>query len=163
MQQAPEESLYYLSKQRAVVIRHVTGDRVVAIIEIVSSGNKQARVFFEQLVNKALAALAQGRHLLIVDPFPPGAQDPQGIHGKVWESLTGETFELASPQSRTIVSYCAALPPTAYVELPNVGDDLPEMPLFLSADEYVRVPLEETYQAAWTSMPSHLRHALETR
>lgn len=160
MQTAPDDTVYYLAKHRAVVIRHVTGDQVVAVIEIMSPANKQARTFFEAFLNKALTSLAHGCHLLIVDVLPPGNQDPQGIHGQIWEAMTGEGFELPSPQARTMASYCAATPPLAYVELPSVGDELPQMPLFLSIEEYVRVPLEETYQGAWTSMPIHLRHAL---
>ncbi len=39
--------------------------------------------------------------------------------------------------------------------------ELQPMPLFLSANQYVQVPLEETYRAAWTSMPHQLRRALE--
>src|SRR5437868_3611646 len=34
---------FYRRKQTAVAVRHVSGDRVVAVIEIVSPGNKAAR------------------------------------------------------------------------------------------------------------------------
>ena len=34
---------FYRRKQKRIVVRHVTGDRVVAMIEIVSPGNKSTR------------------------------------------------------------------------------------------------------------------------
>jgi hypothetical protein len=34
------------------------------------------------------------------------------------------------------------------------------MPLFLTADTYVPVPLEATYQAAWDGLPAYWRDVL---
>jgi len=56
--------------------------------------------------------------------------------------------------------------PAAYYALPEqiaggLGPDvLPEMPLFLSADVYVPVPLEATYQTAWKGLPAYWREVL---
>ena len=41
--------------------------------------------------------------------------------------------------------------------------ELPEMPLFLSLDRYVKVPLESTYQTAWKSMPQVWRDVIESQ
>src|SRR5215203_5959378 len=38
--QADDEAEFYRRKKSAIAIRHVSGDRVVAMIEIVSPGNK---------------------------------------------------------------------------------------------------------------------------
>jgi hypothetical protein len=39
---------------------------------------------------------------------------------------------------------------------------VPAMPLFLTADEeYVTLPLEDTYQSAWPDVPKVLREVLE--
>ena len=35
-----------------------------------------------------------------------------------------------------------------------VGDTLPKMPLFLTSEMYVPVPLENTYCAAWERVPA---------
>ncbi|MGH7135562.1 MAG: DUF4058 family protein, partial [Pirellulales bacterium] len=70
----------YLAKQKAVVIRHQSGDRVVALIEIVSPGNKGSRRDLKAFVQKAITALRQGYHLLILDLHRPGRRDPSGIH-----------------------------------------------------------------------------------
>jgi Protein of unknown function (DUF4058) len=56
-------------KKNVLAIRRVTGDRVVAIIEIVSPGNKSGRGAFRDLLEKFGRLLAQGVHLLILDPF----------------------------------------------------------------------------------------------
>jgi hypothetical protein len=45
----------------------------------------------------------------------------------------------------------------AYVEPVAVGDPLPEMPVFLTADRYVPCPLEGTYQTAWDQFPAPLK------
>jgi len=61
------------TKQRTLVIRHASGDRIVALLEIVSPGNKDRRFSLDRFVDKAVSALRQNYHLLIVDLFPPGA------------------------------------------------------------------------------------------
>lgn len=48
----------------------------------------------------------------------------------------------------------------AFVELIAVGNALPDMPLFLTPEVYVSVPLEATYQAAWEGMPAYWRNVL---
>ncbi len=42
----------------------------------------------------------------------------------------------------------------------GIGEPLPEMPLFLTPDVYVPLPLEDTYQAAWEGMPAYWRGVL---
>ena len=61
----------YPLRQRHLSIRHSSGDRIVAIIEIVSPGNKSSRRAVQQFLQKANDTLERGHHLLIVDLFPP--------------------------------------------------------------------------------------------
>jgi hypothetical protein len=42
-----------------------------------------------------------------------------------------------------------------------VGDDLPEMPLFLEPGQAVSVPLEATYQAAYAAVPRRWQRVLD--
>jgi hypothetical protein len=49
----------------------------------------------------------------------------------------------------------------SYVEPVAVGDALPDMPIFLTADRYVPCPLEATYQTAWEQFPAPLKGPLE--
>ena len=45
--------------------------------------------------------------------------------------------------------------------LTAVGRNLIDMPLFLTADSYVPVPLETTYQAAWEAIPGFWREVVQ--
>lgn len=128
---------FYRRKQNLIAVRHVSGDRVVAMIEIVSPGNKAARNALRSFIEKAAELLDQRIHLLIVDLLPP----------------SGKTLAAAS--------YETALTVRAYVCPFAVGDPLPEMPLFLEPNGCVQVPLEATYQAAFSAMPRRVRRLLE--
>jgi hypothetical protein len=142
---AESESEFYRRKQSAVAIRHVSDDEIVAMIEIVSHGNRSGRKAFRQFVDKACELLEHRIHLLIVDPFPPGARDPNGIHAAIWDEIAGDEFRLPSDKRLTLVAYERDLPTRAYIE-PN---------------GYVDVPLEATYQSAFSAMPRRWRDVLE--
>jgi hypothetical protein len=155
----------YARRKNTIVIRHTSGDDVVALIEIVSPGNKSSRSSFRQFVQKATAVLSEGYHLLLVDVFPPGPRDPQGVHGAIWEEIEDDSYRQPQGKPFTAASYdaghCATDLRTAYVEPFAVGEALPEMPLFLSHGLYVTVPLETTYQTAYQHVPARWRRVLE--
>ncbi len=144
-QEARLEAAFYLAKRRTLVIRHASDDRIVALIEIVSPANKHTRGAVADFVNKVLSAIKEGIHVLVIDPFPPGKHDPQGLHAAVREELGEPTFELPADRRLAMVSYCAKSPITAYIEPTGVGLPFTEMPLFLTKTHYIRVPLEATY------------------
>lgn len=151
----------YAAKASSVVIRHVSGHRVVAVLEIVSPGNKNSRHRLEEFVAKAVEMLKGGVHLLLTDVFPAGSRDPQGIHKAIWDEFLDSDFVLPQDKRLTLAAYVAGLFPEAFVEPVAVGSKLPDMPLFLSPDVYVPVPLESTYAAAWENMPTYWRDVLE--
>lgn len=151
---------FYLRKQNRIAVRHVSDDEVVAVIEIVSPGNKSGKKAFEDFLEKSHALLERRIHLLIVDPFPPTARDPHGIHAAIWEGLQEEPFVPPADKPLTLVSYECALSTLAYIEPVAVGDRLPEMPLFLQAEGCVMTPLETTYQAAFDAFPLRWREVL---
>jgi hypothetical protein len=151
----------YAQKQRTLVIRHSSDDRIVALLEILSSGNKSSRHALRTFVDKAAAALVRGYHLLLVDVHLPGPRDPQGIHGVLWDEIGDGTYVAPRDKPLTLAAYSAGPVKTAYVEPIAVGDVLPDMPLFLDPESYVEVPLEATYQAAWRGVPRRWRGALE--
>jgi hypothetical protein len=151
----------YVRKASRITVRHRHGE-VVAVIEIVSPGNKASRAEFRALVEKSADLIRQGIHLLIIDPFPPGKRDPQGIHKALWDEFEEEDLDLPAEKPLTIASYDAGPEYVAYVEFLAVRDTLPEMPLFLKPDVYVLVPLEATYQNAWREFPAPLKGLLET-
>ena len=155
------EAAAYARKANRITVRHPDGD-VVAVVEIVSPGNKDSRLAVHAFARKAVAFLQAGVHLLIVDLFPPGRRDPQGIHKVIWDRFCDEPFALPSDKRLTVVAYAAGREIVAYVEPVGVGDPLPDMPLFLTEDRYVPFPLEATYQTAWEQLPPVLRQPLES-
>ncbi len=158
---AETDMQYYRRKQKVVSVRHVSDDRVVAVIEIVSRANKANRAGLEAFVEKAAALLEEGIHLLILDPHPPTRRDPQGIHGAVWEWISGDEYRAPAEKPLTLVAYEAARVTRAYVAPLAVGDALRDMPVFLKPSGQVPVPLEVTYQAAIEAMPRRWRNVLE--
>jgi hypothetical protein len=154
------EAIGYARKANRITVRHQLGE-VVAVIEIVSPGNKSGRAAVRDFVEKAMAFLRAGIHLLIVDLFPPGPRDPHGIHKAIWDEFREEPFELPPDQTRTVVGYDAGEPLTAYVETLGVGEALPTGPLFVGPGEHVKVPLEQTYLATWAVTPEPIRELVE--
>jgi hypothetical protein len=155
------ERINYAKRADRVVIRHSRG-RVVAIIEIVSPGNKDSRHAIRSFVEKAADILNQGVHLVVVDLFPPTPRDPQGIHKAIWDEFGDEPFDFLPDKPLTVVSYVGGDLPTAYVESVGVGDRLPAIPLFLTEDDYVLCPLDATYEEAWRVYPALLKGILES-
>jgi Protein of unknown function (DUF4058) len=158
---AQTEMDYYAQKRRSLVIRHSSDDQIIAIIEILSPGNKAGRHAFRAFIDKAVAALQHGYHLLLVDLFPPTARDPQGIHGAIWSELTDDSYRAPADKPLTLVAYAAGPTTRAYVEPVALADELPDMPLFLDAQSYVSVPLGKTYQTALEGVPRRWRDVLE--
>ena len=158
---AETEVEFYRRKKSSVVVRHVSGDEIVAMVEIVSPGNKAGRKAFHAFVEKACELLENRIHLLIVDPFPPTKRDLNGVHAAIWEEVRDDPFELPKDKPLTLVAYECDLITRAYIETVAVGDSLPDMPLFLTANGCISVPLEETYRAAFAMMPQRWRTVLE--
>jgi Protein of unknown function (DUF4058) len=151
----------YTARQRGLIIRHTSNHRIVALIEILSAGNKGSSHALRSFLDKAAGALAHGIHLLLVDLHAPGPRDPQGIHAAVWEAISAGSYQMPADKPLTLVSYSAGPIKTASIEPVAVGDPLPDMPLFLNPELYVNVPLERTYQAAYQGIPRFYRNILE--
>jgi hypothetical protein len=75
------------SRRKTLTIRHISRHRIVALVEIVSRSNKDRDEHVAQFVGKAEDALRHGIHLLLIDLFPPGARDPNGVHSALWEAF----------------------------------------------------------------------------
>ncbi len=150
----------YARRANRIRIQHRHG-RVVAILEIVSPGNKNSQHALRAFVRKASDLIWQGIHRLVVDLFPPSERDPQGIHKAIWDELSDRPFALPPDKPLTVVAYRAVPTKTAYVEPVAVGDELPALPIFLTEDDYVPAPLEETYRASWAAYPADFKQLLE--
>jgi hypothetical protein len=150
----------YARMQRTVVIRHTSDDRIVAMIEVLSAGNKSSRHAIRSFLDKAVAALDHGIHLLFVDVHPPGPRDPNGIHRALLNEIGTGDYVLSAEHPRTVAAYIGGPVVDAFVEHFAVGEPIPQMPLFLTSENYVRVPLEATYMAAWEDVPPQYQNVL---
>jgi hypothetical protein len=151
----------YPARANRVVVRHHLG-RIVAVIEIVSPGNKDSRAALREFVEKTVDLLLAGIHVLVVDLFPPTRRDPFGIHKAIWDEFVEEDFTIPEGTDRILVSYMTGDKRGAYIKPVGVGDGLPDMPLFIASDFHVMVPLEPTYRATWDASPEEMRVAVET-
>ena len=157
---ARSERDQYAQKAKAVVVRHASDHHVIAIVEIVSPGSKSGRSALRQFVEKAQDLLSRGIHLLIIDPFPPGTLDPYGLHNLIWD-FAEEPYAPPAEKPLTIAAYVGGDVPEVYIEAAAVGSPLADMPLFLTPETYVPVPLEQTSQTAWNAVPAFWRKVLE--
>jgi hypothetical protein len=161
----PREGRFHERANRVVIRHHL--DEVVCAIEVVSPGNKAGKIAVREFVSKAVDFLRRGINLLIIDLFPPGAQDPQTLHKLIWDQFDeGVAFELPADEPLLLASYRAAAPlveftPEAFIEPLRVGAELPNMPAWLDIDLYVNVPLKSTYRAAWQVCPADFRQLVE--
>jgi hypothetical protein len=151
----------YQIRRRTLAIRHVSDHRIVALVEIVSPGNKDRDSSVDSFVNKVDSALTTHIHVLVADLFPPGKHDPRGIHGAIWARYGAAEYLVPSDRPLTLVSYRADSVVEAFIEHLAAGDSLIDMPLFIDADFYVNIPLEVTYQAAYRGVPAFWRDVLE--
>lgn len=151
----------YSARANRLTVRHRHGE-VVAVVEIVSPGNKSSKAEFRNFLEKSVDLVRQGIHLMVIDVLPPTPRDPKGIHHAIWEEFGGdeEPFDEAAPL--TLASYDAGPPEVAYVRNLAVGETLPEMPLFLRPEVYVSTPLEQAYAEAWATFPAALKSLLNT-
>jgi hypothetical protein len=153
------EAEVYAARANRVTVRHRHG-QVVAVVEVVSPGNKASRSEFRTFVEKSADLIRQGVHLLVIDLFPPGPRDPRGVHPAIWDEFTEEDLQLPPGKDRTLASYDAGPDRTAYLNFVAVGDPLPDAPLFLRPGVYVPAPLESSYRATWGQFPAALRGLL---
>jgi hypothetical protein len=156
------EATAYAPKANRISVRHEFG-HVVAIIEVISPGNKDSKQAIGAFLSRAVEFLRNGVNLLIVDLFPPTPRDPDGIHALIWDQMTSVPFD-ARPADHplTVASYDAADALTAYVDPVAIGEPLPDAPLFLAPGRSINVPLDRTYMAAWDVTPEPLRDLVAT-
>lgn len=156
-----------LTPRRRLSVRHVSTHRPVAVVELVSPANTKERDEYTGFVRKAADLIEAGVHFLFVDPYPPPARAAAGLHAAIWKAVTRRVpgrRPFAPPADRPLLaaSYCPASDVTAAVQPFAVGEPVPDLPLYLSADGYhITLPLEATYAAAYSKVPQFWREVLE--
>ena len=151
----------YANMRRRIAIRHASGDRVVALLELVSPGNKSAKHALRSFVEKAVTALEHRIHLTIVDLFPPTPRDPQGIHAEIWRHFDDAETSVPPADPLTLVAYDAAVPLRAHLSMTAVSKVLPDLPIFLKPGRHILCPMEATYEAAYRGVPQRWKTVLE--
>ena len=151
----------YVPKRRLLTIRHTSGDRIVALLEIVSPGNKASQYAIDTFVKKATECVERGYHVSIIDLFPIGPRDPHGIHSLIWKHFSPTAIELPAGEPLSLVAYNAGPSKEAYLEPTAIGHALVDLPLFLRTNFHVNVPLEATYLSAYRGVPQRWKNVLE--
>ncbi|MBA4192048.1 MAG: DUF4058 domain-containing protein, partial [Planctomycetaceae bacterium] len=113
------DSDVYAKRANRVAVRNNFGE-AVALIELVSPGNKDTKHSIRAFIEKATEFIANRVNLLVVDLFPSTPRDPQGIHKAIWDQFHEEAFELPPDKQLTLASYAAGDTKTAYVEVASV-------------------------------------------
>ncbi len=151
---------WYANKKKSVAVFRRTDHLTVAVLDIVTPGNKCSRGTIELFGKQYRGVLEPGCNLDVIDLYPPTSRDPEGIHPVIWgEDDAGEyKFDPAHPL--TCAAYVGGADAQAFVEPVAVGDVLPNLPLFLLSDVYVNVPLEATYRSAFEALPKFLQDDL---
>jgi hypothetical protein len=80
--------------------------------------------------------------------------------GAVWNEVGAGGYELPADKPLSLASFAAAVNLDLYVDHLAVGDPIPELPLFLTGDTYVNLPLGPSYLAAFDSIPDRYRRVL---
>ena len=148
--------------RRRVTVRHPDGDRVVAVVEFASPGNRDAGPKVTHFARTVADALLAGVHAVLIDPFPPTAAAPAGLHGAVMAELGG------SPAPRdgrplTFAGYCATGAGdevAASVEPRAAGEPVPTVPLFLDSEWFLPLDLAPSYATAFRGCPKPVREVL---
>lgn len=144
---AKSDVRYYAAKQSRLAIKRGIDHRIVALIEIASPGNKDRRVSVERFTRKAVEAMEDGVHLVLIDLLPPGPADPAGLHGAVLDQL-GATYAPPAGKPLVAASYRCGMNWRAFAEPLAVGDPPPTVPLFLTPRHHVPLPLGPSYATA---------------
>lgn len=150
-------------RRRYIAVREGESRRLVAVIEIVSAGNKSSQNGLRDFVRKSAEFLDRGVHLLVVDLHPPGPRDPHGLHNCIWREFSEDNPILPNEHPCMFSSFDANPEKFAvYVTTAKVGDPMPTVPLFLAPGRYVEVNLEPTYMTAFEGLSIYDRHPLES-
>ena len=99
--------------------------------------------------------------MLVIDLLSNTKATPDGIHAAIWEALLAGNYSADMTTPLTLASYCAKRPVKAFLEPTAIGQDLIDMPLFMTPTHYVLVPLIKTYEQAYAGVPQRWRSVIE--
>ena len=152
----------YAAKAHHVAIRREVDDRLVAQIQLASPGYKLRPSSVDAYADEVAHSVVAGVHVAVLDLLPPGRHDrPGGLAGAVAEACGFGPLEPPAGKPLWIASIEVADVPNLYAEPLAVGDELPDLPVYLRPGLWVAVPLAATYAAAWEATPKRWRRVIE--
>ncbi|MEM9701685.1 MAG: DUF4058 family protein [Planctomycetota bacterium] len=144
---AASEMDFYVGKASRLAIKREIDHHVVALLEVSSPGNKDRTASADRFLDKIAEALEDRVHVVMIDLLPPGPADPNGLHAAVLERFS-IPFDPPAAKPMCAVGYRSGPEWRACAQPLTVGDPLPAVPLFLTPDRYVELPLGPSYAAA---------------
>ena len=144
-----------LSRGSTVAIRRVGTDRVVALIELASPSNKDRPASVAAYVEKAKAALDAGVHVVHLDMLPATTSAPANLSSAIWDAVDGRDYPFDPAKPFAADSFAAGRVAELYANPLGLGDEWPEVPLFLDEETYIELPLAATYARAFDSIAPH--------
>ena len=139
-------------------------DLLLSYIEILAPSDINQYGNFLRLIDSFVEMLREDCQLLVIDLIQ---RDPylhdSGTHAALWHRFTGRTSCVTNHEPYGIAAYgvFSEVRATAYFERLAVRQNLPVMPLFLTSDEYINLPLQDTYDDAWRGVPVRWKSVLE--
>ena len=100
-------------------------------------------------VGQAKAALNAGVHVVHLDLLPPTRFTPVGLGGAIWAAVDGEDYPFAPEKPLAADALQAGRVMELFSNPLSVGDELPDVPLFLTPDLYIELPLAAAYADAF--------------
>jgi hypothetical protein len=85
------------------------------------------------------------------------------MHAALWNYRDSESHGVSADEPLGLSSYRVDDVPYAYFQPLAVGQELPDMPVFLTPLHYVNVPLEPTYLEAYRGVPQRWKQVIEGR
>jgi hypothetical protein len=143
-----------------VVVRQAGSKRVVALIELASASNKDRAENAAAYVTRAKAALDAGVHVAHLDILPPTRFTPIGLGGAIWHAVQGSDYPFSPEKPLAADAFRAGRVVELFANPLAVGDELPDVPLFLSDETYVDLPLAATYAEVFASIAPDDRELL---
>jgi hypothetical protein len=125
-----------------------SGPTLVAAIELVSPSNKDRPQTRRAFAVKCASYLAQGIHLIIVDVVTNRAAN---LHNEIMALMESANFDLPPEAPLYSVAYRPVLRESreeidVWPAMFQIGDRLPDLPLYVAADLMVMIDFEAAYQ-----------------